>query len=109
MSSTDIEDPDLNEAADLLQQQIVYNGEVLDVTIDSLKAYKEGTQSLAYLASSVHMAYVLLKMLERWSKARSGEMYVRKKKTVRRRKRKGESLTSDMAFLETLTYEHRCF
>jgi replication fork protection complex subunit Tof1/Swi1 len=86
MSSSDISDPLLNEAAEILQQQLIYNGEVLDITYDSLRMYKQGTQSLAYLDSSVHLAYVLLRMLERWSKGR-GDMYVRKKKTKKRRRK----------------------
>ncbi|KAK0205546.1 timeless protein-domain-containing protein [Desarmillaria ectypa] len=81
MASSDITDPVLNEAADILQQQLIYNGEVLDIAFESLKTYKEGTQSLAYLDSSVYLGYSLLRMLERWGKKKSGEMYVRKKKT----------------------------
>lgn len=77
MASTD-SDPEIAETARILQQQIVYNGEILDITLESVRTYKEGTQSLRYLDSSVHLAYALLRMLERWSK-RSGEMYVRKK------------------------------
>lgn len=88
MSSSEISDPELKDAAEVLQQQLIYNGEVLDITLDSMRQYKEGTQSLAYLDSSVHMAYILLRMLERWSKGKSGDMYVRKKKG-KRRKRKG--------------------
>ncbi|KAJ7582904.1 timeless protein-domain-containing protein [Mycena floridula] len=89
MSSSEIDDPYLKEAAETLQQQLIYNGEVLDITLDSLRVYKEGTQSLAFLDSSVHMAYVLLRMLERWSKGKS-DIYVRKKKG-KRRKRRGAS------------------
>lgn len=89
MSSSEIADPALNEAAEVFQQQLIYNGEVLDIAFESLRTYKEGTQSLAYLDSSVHLAYALLRMLERWGKAKGGEMYVRKKKAKRRRKGKG--------------------
>lgn len=90
MSSVDISDPTLSEAAEVLQQQLIYSGEVLDVTFDSLRTYKEGTQSLAYLNSSVYMAHALLKMLERWTKGKGkDEVYVRKKKTGKERKKKG--------------------
>jgi replication fork protection complex subunit Tof1/Swi1 len=86
MSSADLLDPVLNEAAELLQQQLIYNGEVLDIAFESLRAYKPGTQSLAYLDSSVYLAYALLKMLEKRGKARGGDsMYVRKKSKKRRR------------------------
>ena len=91
MSSSHIANPDLNEAAELLQQQLVYNGEVLDIAVESLRSYKEGVQSLRYLDSSVKLAYTLLRMLERWSRKRGGEVYVRKKaKPKRAKKRKGE-------------------
>ncbi|KAF8237621.1 timeless-domain-containing protein [Tricholoma matsutake] len=86
MSSADLEDPVLNEAADLLQQQLIYNGEVLDIAFESLRTYKPGTQSLAYLDSSIHLAYTLLGMLEKWGKAKGGDsMYVRKKSKKKRR------------------------
>jgi replication fork protection complex subunit Tof1/Swi1 len=95
MSSADILDPVLNEAAELLQQQLIYNGEVLDVAFESLRAYKPGTQSLAYLDSSVHLAYALLKMLEKRGKARGGDsMYVRKKKSKKRRRAQGPQFIS---------------
>lgn len=89
MASTELSNPDLNDAAEILQNQLIYNGEVLDIALESLRAYKEGTQSLVYLDSSVYLAYALLRMLEKWTKAKgSKEMYVRKK--ARKRRRKGE-------------------
>lgn len=88
MSASEIADPDLNEAAELLQQQIIYNGEVLDISVDSLRSYKEGVQSLRYLDSSIRLGYSLLRMLERWAKARgNNELYVRKRKAARSRKK----------------------
>ena len=83
-------DPDslFAEAASLLQHQLIYNGEVLDIALESLRSYKEGTQALAYLDSSVALSYALLKMLEKWGKQKPEEMYVRRKK-ARRRKAKG--------------------
>ena len=88
MSSSEITDPELNEASELLQQQIIYNGEVLDISVDSLRSYKEGVQSLRYLDSSIKLGYSLLRMLERWSRARgNGELYVRKKKAKRARRK----------------------
>ncbi|KAF9001196.1 timeless protein-domain-containing protein [Cyathus striatus] len=88
MSQTDISDPTLSEAADIIRHQLIYNGEVLDIAYDSLRAYKEGTQSLVYLDASVHLAYALLRMLERWGKGKGGDMYVRKKTTKRKKKGK---------------------
>ena len=92
MAATEIIDPDLNEASELLQQQIVYNGEVLDIAVDSLRSYKEGVQSLRYLDSSIRLSYGLLRMLEKWAKVRgNGELYVRKRAKARR-KRKSKSM-----------------
>jgi len=92
MAASDIEDAALHDAATVLQHQLIYNGEILDVTLESLKVYKEGTQSLAFLDSSVHMAYVLLKILEQWSKGRgANDVYVRKRK-AKRRKRQGKAI-----------------
>lgn len=97
MSSSDISDPVLREAADVLQQQLIYNGEVLDIAFESLRSYKEGTQSLAYLDCSVNLAYALLRMLERWSKGKGGGMYVRQKKAKQRGKGKSQ-LTRPVSF-----------
>lgn len=80
----------MREAAEVLQQQLIYNGEVLDIAFESLRTYKTGTQSLAYLDSSIHLAYALLKMLEKWGKSKGGgDMYVRKKKAKKRKNAKG--------------------
>lgn len=89
MSSSDSTDPNLRDASETLQHQLVYNGEVLDIALDSLKHYRPGTQSLAYLGSSIHMAYTLLRMLESWSK-KGNDTYVRQKAAKKKRKGKGE-------------------
>ncbi|CAE6484806.1 unnamed protein product [Rhizoctonia solani] len=85
------QDPDeaTQEAAETLQHQLYYNGEALDVALESLRGYKD--QSIAYLDSAVHLAYVLLRMLEKWAHSQ-GEIYVRKrKKKSRAKKAKGVS------------------
>ncbi|KAI6145317.1 hypothetical protein BKA82DRAFT_4172415, partial [Pisolithus tinctorius] len=76
---------ELQAAARLLQQQLIYNGDVLDIALDSLRSFKEGTQSLAYLNASVYLAYALLRMLEKWGKQNSSAMYVRKKKASKKK------------------------
>ncbi len=81
---------ELHEAALLLQQQLVYNGQVLDAALDGLRVYKDGTQSLAFLRSSVHLAYALMRMLEKWAKTAGDGSYVRKRaKPKKKRKAKG--------------------
>ncbi|KAL1947016.1 hypothetical protein VTO73DRAFT_13977 [Trametes versicolor] len=85
---------DVADASRTLQQQIVYNSEVLDIAFESMRTYKEGTQSLAYLAANVHLAYALLRMLERWGKRQGkGEMYVRKK--AKPKKKRGAKSTEE--------------
>ncbi|THH00303.1 hypothetical protein EW026_g2191 [Hermanssonia centrifuga] len=84
-------DPSVADVAEVLQTQIIYNGEVLDNAFESLRVYKEGTQSLAYLDSSVYLAYALLRLLERSSKKERGA-YVRKKA---KRKSKGKRSNDD--------------
>ncbi|KAI0251523.1 timeless protein-domain-containing protein [Lactifluus subvellereus] len=83
---------ELHEAAELLQQQLVYNGQVLDAALDGLRVYKDGTQSLAFLRASVHLAYALMRMLEKWAKTTGDGSYVRKRaKPKRKRKTKVHS------------------
>ncbi|KAI4520868.1 timeless-domain-containing protein [Schizophyllum commune Loenen D] len=84
------------ETAETLQQQIIYNGEILDIAFEAMRNYKQGTQSLTYLDASVHLGYSLLKMLERWGKQSGGkDVYVRKKKKVRRRKKRAVNTEED--------------
>ena len=93
MASTNIEagaGEELHEAAALLQQQLVYNGQVLDAALDGLRVYKDGTQSLNFLRSSVHLAYALMRMLEKWAKTTGDGSYVRKRvKPKKKRRAKG--------------------
>lgn len=77
---------ELHEAAALLQQQLVYNGQVLDAALDGLRVYKDGTQSLTFLRSSVHLAYALMRMLEKWAKTTGDGTYVRKRTKPRRKR-----------------------
>ncbi|KAI0301445.1 timeless protein-domain-containing protein [Russula brevipes] len=81
------EGTELHEAADLLRQQLVYNGQVLDAALDGLRVYKDGTQSLAFLRSSVHLAYALMRMLEKWAKATGDGSYVRKRSKPKKARR----------------------
>jgi replication fork protection complex subunit Tof1/Swi1 len=93
MASANIESgagEELHEAAALLQQQLVYNGQVLDAALDGLRVYKDGTQSLNFLRSSVHLAYALMRMLEKWAKTTGDGSYVRKRgKPKKKRRAKG--------------------
>jgi replication fork protection complex subunit Tof1/Swi1 len=72
------------EAAEVLQSSIYYNGDILDSSLTVISRYKD--QSIAYLDSVIHFAYVLLRMLEKHSKEK-GFMLVRKKKARARKKK----------------------
>ncbi|KAH8827121.1 hypothetical protein DL96DRAFT_1605604 [Flagelloscypha sp. PMI_526] len=85
MSSSQVTEPTLREAAEILQHQLVYNGEILDIAFESVRTYKEGTQSLVYLDASVHLAHALLRMLEKLGKGDG--VYVRRKGRKRVKKR----------------------
>ncbi|THU97519.1 timeless-domain-containing protein, partial [Dendrothele bispora CBS 962.96] len=93
-SSTDSDppssEPNLKETSLTLLTHLTYSGEILDITLDSLKSYKEGTQSLVYLGASVNMAWALLRVLERWSKLNGEGEYVRQTKKKKRRRGKGK-------------------
>ncbi|KAF8333073.1 timeless protein-domain-containing protein [Cantharellus anzutake] len=102
------------ESSSLLQHQMYYSGEILDISLECLRQYKE--QSVAYLDSAVNFSYVLLRMLEKWAK-NQGQMIVRKAVKVRRKKSTNEEnepvdtvsdeeVTSKPAFNEhLLTFE----
>jgi len=80
---------ELHEAAVLLQQQLVYNGQVLDAALDALRAYRDGTQSLAFLRVGVHLAYAVMRMLEKWARTSGEGSYVRKRAKPKRKKPRG--------------------
>jgi len=98
MLVSDLADEALKEAAEVLQQQLVYSGEVLDVALLSLRSYTPGTQTLTYLDASVHLSYALLRMLERWSKQKGDGTYVRKK--VSRKRKTGQCIRRFYFFSE---------
>ncbi|KAM0754978.1 timeless-domain-containing protein [Meredithblackwellia eburnea MCA 4105] len=79
------------DVAEILQNKLYYEAETLDMVITVIHRYS--TQSLKYLDSVMHLSYVLLRMLEKYSKSKA-YMYVRKKKS-RARKRKSKRNTGD--------------
>ncbi|KAF8513196.1 timeless protein-domain-containing protein [Gautieria morchelliformis] len=82
-----VSEPTLSEAAEILQHQLYYNGEVLDLAFEGLQGYKE--QSIAYLDSSIQLAYVLLRMLEKWGKQK-GDVYVRRRRMRAKNRGRGK-------------------
>ncbi|WVQ81137.1 hypothetical protein IAT38_003259 [Cryptococcus sp. DSM 104549] len=72
------------EVAEILQHQLYYNGDILDSALSVVTKYKD--QSVGYLDSVVHFAYVLLRMLEKYSKTQTF-MYVRKRRTARKKRK----------------------
>ncbi|KAF8607094.1 timeless-domain-containing protein [Ceratobasidium sp. AG-I] len=98
------QDPDegIQEAAETLQHQLYYNGEALDVALDGLRGYKD--QSIAFLDSAVHLAYVILRMLEKWAHSQ-GEMYVRKRKKKAKAKRAKGGVTEETGIVDVESEE----
>ncbi|KAF8523716.1 timeless protein-domain-containing protein [Hysterangium stoloniferum] len=82
-----VTDATLSEAAEVLQHQLYYNGEILDLSYDGLQGYKD--QSIAYLDSAIHLAYVLLRMLEKWGN-KKGDVYVRRRRARAKNRRKAK-------------------
>lgn len=93
-ASTDQEDV---EAAEILQNQVYYNGDILDASLQVISQYKNQAVGLvpspvapnaSYLESIVRFTYVLFRMLEKYSKNKSF-MFIQKrahkKKQPRRR------------------------
>lgn len=77
---------DDKEVADVLQNQIYYNGDLLDTALQFFTILRPDNknQPLTLQDSTVHFAYVLLRMLEKYSKSKS-YMYVRKRKGARKK------------------------
>ncbi|KAF8489764.1 hypothetical protein JB92DRAFT_3246873 [Gautieria morchelliformis] len=72
-----VSDPTLSEVAEILQGQLYYNGEVLDLGFEGLQSYKEQSIAKSHcIATSIQLAYVLLQMLEKWGKQK-GDVYNR--------------------------------
>lgn len=81
MSQSSIEED--TEVSEILQNQLYYNGDILDASLQVVAGYT--TQSLGYLESIVHFAYVLLRMLDKYSKNKTF-MFMRKRKASRKKR-----------------------
>ncbi|KAG8920724.1 Topoisomerase 1-associated factor 1 [Tulasnella sp. 418] len=92
------------EVSQALQHKLYYNGEILDLAFETLKSYKEGSQSIAYLDSTIHLGYVLLRVLEKWAKTR-GEMVVRRKKKAKNKKKKAKGVTEEEGIVDVASEE----
>ncbi|OCF42971.1 topoisomerase 1-associated factor 1 [Kwoniella heveanensis CBS 569] len=71
------------DVAEIVQNNLYYNGDILDSSLSVISQYKD--QSVAYLDSVIHFAYVLLRMLEKFSKNKAF-MFIRKKKAARKKR-----------------------
>ncbi|WVR08981.1 hypothetical protein IAU60_006041 [Kwoniella sp. DSM 27419] len=80
------------EVAESLQDKIYYNGDILDSSLSVISQYKD--QSVAYLDSVVHFAYVLLRMLEKYSKNKS-YMFIRKRKAAKKKRIEADPQAAD--------------
>lgn len=96
------------DVAEILQNKLYYEGETLDMVLRIVMGYSR--QSLTYvppllnrsrpdatnryLDSVINLSYVLLRMLEKYSKSKAF-MYVRKKQNRASRKKKNRSGADD--------------
>ena len=90
------------DVANTLQEQLYYNGDILDSCLLVISQYKDQSvgwvscysqNSLltgSYLESVIHFAYVLLRMLEKHSKSKT-YMFIRKRKAAKKKKAQEES------------------
>ncbi|KAK4698763.1 hypothetical protein P7C70_g7506, partial [Phenoliferia sp. Uapishka_3] len=74
------------DVAEILQNKLYYEADTLDMVLAVINGYSN--QSIKYLDSVIHLSFVLLRMLEKYSKSKS-YMYIRKKKS-RAKKRKAK-------------------
>ncbi|BGP23540.1 replication fork protection complex subunit Tof1/Swi1 [Rhodotorula toruloides] len=72
--------PEHIDVAEILQNKLYYEAETLEMVVTLITRYS--TQSYKYLDAVIHLAYTLLRMLEKYSKSKA-YMYVRKKKAGR--------------------------
>ena len=83
--------------ADILQNKLYYEADTLQMVLDVVAKFKD--QSKRYLDSIMNLTYVLLRMLERYSK-NNEFMFVRKKKkraAKRRKQRRNKQAENDGA------------
>ncbi len=68
------------DTAEILQNKLYYDADTLELCANLLRRYTD--QSNKFLDAIVHLAYVMLRMLEKYSKSKA-YMFVRKKKANR--------------------------
>ncbi|OXG18463.1 topoisomerase 1-associated factor 1, partial [Cryptococcus neoformans Tu259-1] len=76
------------EVAEILQHQLYYNYDILDSALAVVREYKN--QSIGYLDSIIHFAYVLLRMLEKYSKTKAF-MFIRKRKNTHKKRKEQQA------------------
>ena len=75
-----------------LQNKLYYEEETLNVVLGAITSYT--SQSHAYLDAVVHLAYVLLRLLEKFSKS-NAHMFIKKKARVAARRKKSKFVFAD--------------
>ena len=73
------------EVSEILQNKLYYEPETLEMVLVVITTYKD--QPIKYLDAIVHLSYVMLRMLEKYSK-NTEYMFVRKKASKRAKKTK---------------------
>lgn len=86
------------EIAEILQNQIYHNGDILDLSFGlfTLWTPNKKDQPVSFLDCIVHFAYVLLRMLEKYSKSQA-YMFVRKRKRANAKRKAPKSALDSAA------------
>jgi replication fork protection complex subunit Tof1/Swi1 len=82
-------DEETKDAAEVLLNKIYYQGDVLETALAVFTLWRPEMrgQPITFLDCTIHFAYVLLRMLEKYSKSKSF-MFVRKRTAQKKQKKK---------------------
>lgn len=83
------------DVSEILQDKLYYEGQTLDMVIQIASTYKN--QPIRYLDTVINLVYVLLRMLEKYSKNKE-HMFVKKKARRRANRNGGELLMMACAY-----------
>lgn len=83
---------DYKDVSEILQNKLYYEAETLEMVLKVVSFYKD--QSIQYLDAVVHLAYVMLRMLEKYSKNQD-YIFVKKKAAKRGKKKQAEGAAGE--------------
>jgi replication fork protection complex subunit Tof1/Swi1 len=80
---------DYKDVSEILQNKLYYEAETLEMVLKVVSFYKD--QSIQYLDAVIHLMYVMLRMLEKYSKNQD-YIFVKKKAAKRSKKGRGDDV-----------------